>query len=44
MNDAVDVWMGIEDFVKFLLICDVEFVEQRLFAADELNAVEDLIR
>ena len=44
VDDAVDVWVSIEDFVKFLLICNVEFVELRPFATDELNAIEDLVR
>ena len=44
MDNAVDIWVSIKDFVKFLLICNIKFVELRPLAADELNAIQDLIR
>ena len=41
MNDAVDVGVFGEDFVKGLLVCDVEIIVFRAAAADELYPVED---
>lgn len=43
MDDVVDVGVLLEHLVKRGLILDVELVELGLLAADELNAVDDLL-
>jgi hypothetical protein len=40
MNDAVDVWVFLEDLVECLLVCDVDIIVARLFAADALYPVQ----
>lgn len=43
VNDAVNVWVRLEDFVKILLFADIDLEELGAFAADELNAIDDLL-
>jgi hypothetical protein len=43
VNDIVDVWVLLEDLVKRGLVLDVELVEIGPLAADELDAVDDLL-
>lgn len=40
MNDAVDVWMRIEDFVDGSLIPHVNIMKLRASAADQFDAIE----
>ncbi len=40
MNDAIDVWMRIEDFVDGSLIPHVDIMKLRAFSADQFNAIE----
>ena len=42
MDHIVDVWVLAEDLVQSSLIGDVDLVECRSLAADELDAVDDL--
>lgn len=44
MDNVVNVWVLLEDLVERSLILNVELVELWLLAADELNAVDDLLR
>jgi hypothetical protein len=43
VNDIVDVWVLLEHLVKRGLVLDVELVEIGPLAADELDAVDDLL-
>lgn len=43
MNDVVNVGVLLEHLVESSLILDVKLVELGLLAADELNAVDDLL-
>jgi hypothetical protein len=43
MNDIVNVWVFGEDLVEPSFVCDVAFVEGRPLAADELDAIDDLL-
>jgi hypothetical protein len=42
VDHIVDVWVLAEDLVQSSLIGDVDLVECRSLAADELDAVDDL--
>lgn len=44
MDDAVDVRVGLEHLVEARLVGDVELGELGLLAAEELNAIDDLVR
>lgn len=44
MDNVVNIWVLLEDLVERSLILNVELVELWLLAADELNAVDDLLR
>lgn len=44
MNNAVDVWVFLEDIIQSRFVCDVHFVERRSLAGDELNTVDDFFR
>ena len=39
MDDTVDVWMRLEDFVEVVLFPDVDLKEVGSLAADELNSI-----
>lgn len=43
MNDRINVWVLFEDSVKSLLIGDIDLSKLGSLAADELDAVQDLI-
>jgi hypothetical protein len=43
VDDIVNVWVLGEDLVERGLVCDVAFVEGRSLAADELDAIDDLL-
>jgi hypothetical protein len=43
VDHIVDVWVLLEDFVQRSLICDIDLVEGRPLAADELDAVYDFL-
>ena len=40
VNDAINGRVLRKDLIKGLLICDIDLVESRATAADQLNAVE----
>ena len=40
MNDAVNVWMGLEDFVKVFLFPDVDVEEVGSLSTNELNSID----
>ena len=42
MDHIVNIRVLLEDFVKRSLVCDIALVEGRSFAADQLDAVDDL--
>jgi len=42
VNDIVNLWMRLENFVQSGLVGNVDVVDLWLLAADELNAVCDL--
>lgn len=44
VDDAVDVWVLREDFIKGRLVGDVHLVECRALASDELDAIEAFLR
>jgi hypothetical protein len=44
VNDVVDIWVLLEDFVERSLICDIALVKSRSLAANELDAVDDFWR
>ena len=43
MDDVVNVWVLLEHLVERSLILDIELVELWPLAADELNAVDNLL-
>lgn len=43
MNDRINVWVLFEDSVKGLLVGDIDLGKLGSLAADELDAVQDLI-
>ena len=43
MDNTVNVGVGLEHLVEAILHGDIELVELGLLAADELNAVDDLL-
>lgn len=43
MDDVVNVWVLLENLVECGLILNVKLVEFRLLAANELDAVDDLL-
>lgn len=40
MNDAVNVWMRLEDSVEVVLFFDIDIVEFRPLPADELDTID----
>ena len=42
MNNAVNFWVFFEDFVKSLLICDVDIIVCRLLSTDTFDTVENI--
>ena len=43
MDDIVDVWVLVKDSIQVFLVRDVARVVLRPLAADELDAVDDLV-
>jgi hypothetical protein len=43
VDDIVNVWVLGEDLVESSFVCDVAFVKGRPLAADELDAIDDLL-
>lgn len=43
MDDIVNVWVFLEHLIDGGLVLDIELVELRPFAADQFDAVEDLL-
>ena len=43
MNHIVNVWVLLKHFVQLLLVGDIQRVVLRPLAADELDAVQDLL-
>ena len=44
MDDAVNVWMRLEDFVKVVLFPDINVKEFWSLPADELNSIDGFFR
>lgn len=44
MNHAIDIRMRFEDLVEVLLLSNIDIVELGSLAADEFNAIDDLLR
>lgn len=44
VNDAVNVWMRLEDFVKVLLFPDVGMEEIGSLSTDEFNSIDGFFR
>ena len=40
MDDAVNVWMRLEDAIEIILLSDVNVEKVRSLAADELNSID----
>lgn len=44
VNDAVNVWMRLEDFVKVLFLPDVGMEEIGSLSTDEFNSIDGFFR
>jgi hypothetical protein len=44
VDDIVDVWVLIEDLVQCRLVCDVNLIEDRSLAANELDSIDNFWR
>ena len=42
MNDTINVWMFLENFVKIFLLSNIDVCKTGPFARDELNAIDGL--
>ena len=44
MDDAVNVWMRLEDFVEVILFPDVGLIKVGSLSTDELNSIDGFFR
>jgi len=40
VDDAVNIWMSLEDLIKAIFVRDVDFIKLRPLPADEFNAIK----